>query len=252
MWRPYRQLRITKSKRWLSNLSLVALNTVLLRLLFPTASVGLALHASQSGLGVFNWLSLPPVLELAAAVVLLDLIIYLQHRLFHAVPVLWRFHRMHHVDLDFDVTTGLRFHPGEIVLSQLIKFAAIAGLGASPLAVLIFEVVLNVSSMFSHSNVHLQDALDRGLRRLIVTPDMHRVHHSCKRHEYNRNFGFNLSCWDRLLGTYLPRSEEEGRSMNIGLNEMRDPAVCASIRGMLLLPFYKPEKVTPGKSEPFV
>lgn len=156
--------------------------------------------------------------------ILLDLVIYLQHVMFHAVPALWRLHRMHHADLDFDVTTGARFHPVEIILSMAIKLAAVAALGASALAVLIFEVLLNATAMFNHGNVELPAALDRILRRFIVTPDMHRVHHSVVPSETNSNFGFNLPWWDRLLGTYREAPAAGQQGMTVGLEYFRDPA----------------------------
>ncbi|MEK6593681.1 MAG: sterol desaturase family protein, partial [Pseudomonadota bacterium] len=170
-------------------------------------------------------------------IVALDFIIYLQHVTFHAVPVLWRLHRMHHADLDFDVTTGSRFHPIEIALSMLIKFAAIVLLGAPVVAVVLFEVILNAMAMFNHSNVRIPLFIDRALRWFIVTPDMHRIHHSVVRRETDSNYGFNLALWDRLLGTYRPHPSAGQEAMIIGLPEFRDPAQCATFSGMLALPF---------------
>ena len=200
------------------------IDTLAVRVLFPTAAVGVALVGEARGWGLLNVIALPTWLEVAAAVVLLDLAIYFQHVLFHAVPVLWRLHRMHHADLEFDVTTGLRFHPVEIVLSMVIKFAVVAALGAPAIAVLIFEVLLNATSMFNHSNIRMPAGFDRALRWLVVTPDMHRVHHSIDMRETNSNFGFNLPWWDRLFGTYRPQPAAGHEGMTLGVKEFRDPA----------------------------
>ena len=234
---PRRALTVSKTVRWASNLGLVALNTVLLRLVFPTAAVGAALLAEQRGWGLLHQVELPYWLAVAGAVVALDLAIYLQHVMFHAVPALWRLHRVHHADLDFDLTTGARFHPIEIGLSMLIKLAMVVLLGAPALAVLVFEVLLNATAMFNHSNVRLPAGVDRVLRWLVVTPDMHRVHHSVEDDETNSNFGFNLPWWDRLLGTYRaqPRAGHEG--MTLGIRGYRDPREVDRLPGMLALPF---------------
>jgi len=234
---PRRALTASKALRWASNLSLVALNSVLLRLLFPAAAMGMALLAAERHWGLLNNVSLPAGLEIIAAVVALDFAIYLQHVMFHAVPALWRLHRVHHADLDFDVTTGARFHPIEIVLSMLIKFAVIAVLGPAPLAVLIFEVLLNATAMFNHSNVRIPLGIDRALRWLVVTPDMHRVHHSIEDHETNSNFGFNLPLWDRLFGTYKDQPDAGHDGMTIGIRDLRAPRLAAALPGMLWLPF---------------
>jgi sterol desaturase/sphingolipid hydroxylase (fatty acid hydroxylase superfamily) len=234
---PRRRLRIPKTMRWTNNLGLVALNTLLLRLLFPAAAVGMAAFAARQGWGVFNYLDAPYLLGLAVSVVVLDFVIWLQHVMVHAVPLLWRLHRVHHADLDYDLTTGARFHPIEIVLSMLIKFTTIAVLGPPVLAVLIFEVLLNTTAMFNHGNLRLPRRLDRVLRWLVVTPDMHRVHHSVEDDEANSNFGFNLPWWDRLFGTYRdqPRGGHEG--MSIGIHGFRDPKTVQHLPGMLALPF---------------
>lgn len=202
---PRRLQGITRIRRWPSNLGIVLLDTIVVRILFPTSAVALALFAGSKGWGVFNVWPVPDWAAVVIGVVVLDLVIYLQHVLFHAVPALWRLHRMHHADLEFDVTTGARFHPIEIVLSMLIKLAVVGALGAPAIAVLVFEVLLNATAMFNHSNVRLSDHLDRVLRWIIVIPDMHRVHHSVVVRETNSNFGFNLPCWDRLFGTYQPQ-----------------------------------------------
>jgi sterol desaturase/sphingolipid hydroxylase (fatty acid hydroxylase superfamily) len=220
---PRRPQTIGRLLRWPNNLGLVVLDTVIVRLLFPLAAVGMAFLAETKGWGLFNLVHLPSWIAMVAAVLLLDLTIYGQHVTFHAVPWLWRLHRMHHADLEFDVTTGLRFHPGEIVLSMLIKLAAVLMLGAPPLAVLVFEVVLNATSMFNHGNVRLPSAIDRVLRLIVVTPEMHRVHHSIDRRETDSNFGFNLPWWDRLFGTYRTQPALGHERMTIGIPAFRDP-----------------------------
>ncbi len=234
---PRRVLTVSKGMRWFNNLSLVFLNSFLLRLVFPAAAVGMAVFVNQQGWGLLNYYSPPFLLAVVIAVVAMDFVIYLQHVLVHAVPLLWRFHRLHHADLDYDVTTGARFHPVEIFLSMLIKFATIVVLGPPVVAVVIFEVILNAMAMFNHANVRLSLGLDKALRLLVVTPDMHRVHHSVEDDEANSNFGFNLSIWDRLFGTYReqPRAGHEG--MIIGIRKHRDPKWVSWLPGMLWLPF---------------
>src|SRR3989454_9618231 len=202
LFTPRRPQAIGRNWRWPNNLGVVAVDVLLVRILLPITAVGLALFAEARGIGLFNMIALPMWVSIPASVILLDLAIYLQHVLFHAVPALWRLHRMHHADLAFDVTTGLRFHPIEILLSMLLKLAVIAALGAPAVAVLIFEVLLNATSMFNHGNVRIPERFDRVLRWLVVTPDMHRVHHSVLPRETNSNFGFNLPWWDRLFRTY--------------------------------------------------
>ena len=219
---PRRKQAIGRGWRWPNNLGVVATNTLLVRILFPTTAVGLALLAQTRGFGLFNVIALPAWIGVAASVVILDLAIYLQHVLFHAVPALWRLHRMHHADLEFDVSTGLRFHPIEILLSMLIKFAVVAALGAPALSVLIFEVLLNATSMFNHANVRIPLGIDRVLRWLVVTPDMHRVHHSILARETNSNFGFNSPWWDRLFGTYRAQPAAGHEAMTIGIEQFRD------------------------------
>ncbi|WP_322789156.1 sterol desaturase family protein [Thiohalocapsa halophila] len=212
---PRRVRLLTRLQRWSSNLGLVVLNTVLLRLLFPAAAVGMALSVNAQGWGLLNALAWPFWAEVLLAVVVLDFAIWVQHVLFHAVPALWRLHRVHHADLDYDLTTGARFHPLEIILSMLIKFAVIAALRPPVVAVILFEVILNAMAMFNHANVSLPPGVERPLRWLVVTPDMHRVHHSIEDDETNSNFGFNLSWWDRLLGTYRaqPRAGQQGETI---------------------------------------
>lgn len=219
---PRRRREIPRVLRWTNNLALVALDTAILRLLFPVLAVGLAGIAQARGFGLFNMVEAPPWLAILASIVLLDLVVYLQHVLFHAVPGLWRLHRVHHADLEIDVTTGLRFHPIEILLSMAIKLAAVAALGAPPVAVLLFEVILNGMAMFNHANVKLPERVDRALRLVLVTPDMHRVHHSIVPAETNSNYGFNLSWWDRLLGTYRPQPVAGHEGMTIGIELFRE------------------------------
>ena len=221
---PRRQLTVGRWRRWPGNVGVVVIDAVLLRILFPTAAVGLALVAEGNGWGLLNLVARPDWLAILVAIVLLDLVIYTQHVLFHAVPLLWRLHRMHHADLDIDVTTGVRFHPVEILLSMVIKLGAVVVLGAPALGVMIFEVLLNATSMYNHSNVRLPLGVDRWLRRILVTPDMHRVHHSVVRQETNSNFGFNLPWWDRLFGTYRDQPAGGHQAMTIGLAQFRDPS----------------------------
>lgn len=234
---PRRALLVAKGKRWFANLGIVLINTVMVRLAAPAAAVGIALAAEQRGAGLLHMVEWPPLLEIVLAVLVLDLAIYLQHVMFHAVPLLWRLHRMHHADLDFDVTTGTRFHPVEMLLSLGIKAAMIFLTGAPVAAVLLFEILLNVTAMFNHSNIRMPVGVDAVLRLFVVTPDMHRVHHSLDAEETNRNFGFNLPWWDRLFGTYRdqPRLGHDG--MVIGTPAFRDARQCASLGGMLLMPF---------------
>src|SRR5216684_861132 len=214
---PRRHQAVERPLRWSSNLGLVVLDTVLVRILVPTTAVGIALLAEERGWGLFHSFVPPSWLAILTSVIVLDLAIYLQHVLFHAVPALWRLHRMHHADLAFDVTTGFRFHPIEILLSMLIKLATIAALGPPAIAVLVFEVLLNATSMFNHANVLIPPTFDHVLRWVVVTPDMHRVHHSIRSSETNSNFGFNLPWWDRLFGTYRhePSAGQEGMTIGI-------------------------------------
>lgn len=240
MWEllaPRRKLTVSKAFRWSNNITLVILNTLLLRVFFPVAAVGLAASASQQGLGLFNNIDVAYPLAVIVSVVVLDAAIYMQHVMVHAVPLFWRLHRVHHADLDFDVTTGARFHPIEIILSMLIKFAVILLLGPPVLAVIIFEILLNGMAMFNHSNITIPRPVDRVLRWLVVTPDMHRVHHSIEHDEANSNFGFNLSIWDRLFGTYRAQPRGGHENMIIGIDTFRDKEKVARLDGLLILPF---------------
>ncbi len=220
---PRRARSHSRKARWPSNLGIVVLNSLLARALFPVAAVGIAAMGEANGSGLFNTIGWPLWLAIIVSVILLDFAIYLQHVLFHAVPTLWRLHRMHHADTDIDVTNGARFHPIEIVLSMGIKMAIVAALGAPAIAVLMFEVLLNATAMFNHANLKLPAKLDVALRLFVVTPDMHRVHHSVEPHETNSNFGFNLPWWDYLMGTYTAQPEAPHQAMTIGLPTFRNP-----------------------------
>jgi sterol desaturase/sphingolipid hydroxylase (fatty acid hydroxylase superfamily) len=237
MLAPRRELTAGKPPRWASNFGLVFLNSFLLRLVAPLGAVGVSIAAKRLGWGLFNAVAAPPWLSITASVVLLDFAIYLQHVMFHAVPLFWRLHMVHHADLDIDVSTGVRFHTAEILLSFGIKSAVILLLGPPAVAVLIFEVLLNATSMFNHSNVRMPLWLDRVLRWLVVTPDMHRVHHSWHRPETNSNFGFNHPWWDRLCGTYRDQPVDGHVGMTIGLTELRDEREVDRLHRMLWLPF---------------
>jgi len=220
---PRRRREIPRLIRWSNNFGIVIVDTILVRLAFPIVAVALAIIAAERGWGLFNVVDFPFWLAFVLSVLALDLAIYLQHVLVHAVPALWRLHRMHHADLEFDVSTGLRFHPAEILLSMGIKLAVVAALGPPAIAVLVFEVLLNATSMFNHANFRIPERIDRVLRLFVVTPDMHRVHHSIHPSETNSNFGFNLPWWDRLLGTYRPQPREGHEGMTIGIEQFRTP-----------------------------
>jgi sterol desaturase/sphingolipid hydroxylase (fatty acid hydroxylase superfamily) len=221
---PRRARAVVRRGRWPSNMTLVVLNTRIIRLVLPMTAVGVAVIAEERGWGLLHAVGpIPAMLAVAVAILLLDLAVYLQHVLFHAVPILWRVHRVHHADIDVDVTTGSRFHPVEILLSMLIKFVAISALGASPMAVLLFEVFLNVGSLFNHANLRLPLGPDRVLRLFVVTPDMHRVHHSAWAVETNTNFGFTFPWWDHFCGTYRAQPAAGHGAMTVGLTCFRDP-----------------------------
>lgn len=218
---PRRRQEIPRVIRWTNNLGLVVIDTIVLRLSFPILAVGLAVIAQDRGWGLFNIIEAPEWVAVLVSIIVLDLVIYLQHVMFHAVPALWRLHRMHHADLEFDVTTGLRFHPVEILLSMGIKLAVVVALGPPAVAVPIFEVLLNATAMFNQSNIRLPMLVDRFLRLIVVTPDMHRIHHSIIPEETNSNFGFNLPWWDRLLGTYKAQPKAGHEGMTIGIEQFR-------------------------------
>ena len=234
---PRRVLTVSKLTRWLNNIALVFLNSIIVRLLFPAAAVGVASYAAQHQWGLLHQFPIDFPFAVLLSIVVLDFVIYLQHVMLHAVPLLWRLHRVHHADLDYDVSTGARFHPFEIILSMLLKFAAIVVIGPPVIAVIIFEVLLNGLSMFNHGNVELPKKLDALLRLLVVTPDMHRVHHSIEENEANSNFGFNLSCWDRLFGTYRAQPRQGHIKMTVGIRKHRSLKQVTGLPGILLLPF---------------
>lgn len=234
---PRRKLTVSKTLRWTNNIGLVFFNSFILRILFPAAAIGVAISAKEQGLGLFNVYVVSPYISVIASVIIMDFVIYLQHVLVHAVPVLWRLHRVHHADPDYDVTTGARFHTIEIILSMLIKFATILLLGPPVIAVILFEIILNATAMFNHSNIGLPDGLDRALRWFLVTPDMHRVHHSVEDDEANSNFGFSLTWWDRLFGTYRDQPRGGHQGMTIGIHKFRDTKDVTWLTGMLTLPF---------------
>lgn len=234
---PRRLLTVNKPWRWTSNLALVGINSVLVRLVLPISAVSTAALAAETHWGLFNRSAWPPWLEFAMAVVLLDFAMYLQHVMSHAVPAFWKFHQVHHADLDFDVTTGLRFHTVEILLSMVLKVAVVAALGPPVWSVLTFEVLINAASMFNHSNIRIPVLLESVLRLLVVTPEMHRVHHSVIAAETNSNFGFNLPWWDFVLGTYRSQPVDGHERMQIGLKQLRNEQQVERLPGMLLLPF---------------
>ena len=238
---PRRPLVRSKAARWGNNLALVALNGIIVRVLFPAGAVGVAVFAEGRGWGLLGLVALPPWLEGSLAIIALDLVVWTQHVLVHAIPVLWRLHRVHHADPDYDLTTGARFHPLEIVLSMVIKFGSIVLIGPAVVAVILFEVLLNATSMFNHGNVRLPAALDRGLRLVFVTPDMHRVHHSVEDDETNSNFGFNLTWWDFLFGTaHLP----DHWPKRYGTVEFQPPE---DYLGQLAYPFRRRGRATPNR-----
>lgn len=241
---PRRQLTAKRRVRWTSNLTLVLINTAVIRLIFPTLAVGTAEIAAANGWGLLNVWALPAWVCIPIAILALDCLIYGQHVMFHAVSPLWRLHMMHHSDLDFDTTTGVRFHPIEIAISMGLKIVAVLALGAPPVAVILFELLLNGTSLFNHGNVRLPTGVDRLLRLLVVTPDMHRVHHSIHRQETNSNFGFNFPWWDRLFGTYRQQPSEGHTGMTIGLEQFRNPSRLG-LHHLLLMPFVDPTGTYP-------
>jgi sterol desaturase/sphingolipid hydroxylase (fatty acid hydroxylase superfamily) len=246
---PKRDLSAPKSRRWVTNLAIVGLDSLLVRLMdwlprilgniiLPLAAVATAIWAEGRNIGLFNWLMLPSWVEIIAAIVIFDFAIWLQHLASHKIPMLWGFHQVHHADRDIDVTTAIRFHPVEIGLSMLYKMVWVVILGPAPLAILLFEVILNAGALFSHANVALPAPLDRLLRQLIVTPDMHRIHHSIIRREHDSNYGFNLSIWDRLFGTYVDQPKDGHQGMTIGLAPYQNAAP-TTLKWSLTVPFRK-------------
>ncbi|MFN0114442.1 MAG: sterol desaturase family protein [Paracoccaceae bacterium] len=218
---PFRRAEVPRLLRWSNNLALVVIDGAVVRLVFPVLAVGAAVWAAERGIGLFNLAGPGGWVAGLLAFLALDLIIWVQHRVFHAVPLLWRLHRMHHADLEVDVTTGIRFHPGEILISMAIKIATVAALGAPPAAVLAFEIVLSATSLFSHANLRLPVNVERALGQVFVTPAMHRIHHSIRREETDSNFGFNLSLWDRLFRTYRAAPDGGPEGLTFGLPDFR-------------------------------
>ena len=231
---------LSRKQRWPANLGLVVLGALVSRLILTLAAFEVSLWASSGHFGLFKQISLPLWASVTCSIVILDCAVYWQHRLFHAVPFLWRIHKVHHADLDLDATSGARFHPMEIAISLCIKLAVIAFLGAPALGVILFEVILNGMAMFNHANLFLPICLDGSLRAIFVTPDMHRVHHSTDKIEHNQNFGFNLSLWDRIFRTYQAQPQRGHQGMGIGLEEYREPSQAAAIRSLMSMPFEKP------------
>jgi sterol desaturase/sphingolipid hydroxylase (fatty acid hydroxylase superfamily) len=238
---PRRARSQPRTTRWFTNLAIIILDrgvVWLIALALPLLAVGAALDAGVQGWGLLNLIALPFWAEVLTAILILDFAIWFQHLVFHKVPVLWRFHRMHHADRDFDVTTALRFHPVEIAASMLIKIGVVYLIGAPAAAVILFEILLNGSAMFNHANMRLPLGLDRALRMVLVTPDMHRVHHSVIRHEHDSNYGFALSVWDRLFRTYTAQPEGGHEGMTIGLAPWQDDRP-SRLGWCLWLPFQK-------------
>ena len=233
---PRRPLSTSKITRWISNLGMVMIDSITVRLVFPAALTGVAILAQQRGWGLFNQLELSDVSKIIFSVLILDLAIYLQHVMFHSAPLLWRLHMVHHSDMDIDVTTGVRFHPIEIMLSLGIKMMAVILIGAPPASVLIFEIILNGTSMFNHGNVRYSQRIDSFLRLLVVTPEMHRVHHATIRWETNSNLGFNFPWWDRLFGTYRDQPAKGHLEMTIGLDQYKEPQKL-TLPWLIVLPF---------------
>jgi len=245
IWSPRRSLVYSKAKRWLVNIGITATNALILRLFVPILATGMAAQATVNGWGLLNMIDLPVWLEIILAVIVLDLLIYLQHLLVHAVPVLWRLHMVHHIDLDYDVTTGARFHPVEILFSMAVKLAAVFLLGPAVVAVIIFEILLNVTAMFNHGNFRLPLELDRVMRLFVVTPDMHRVHHSIRIEETNSNYGFNLPWWDHLFGTYRAQPQAGHDLMTIGITPYSSSPPLGFFSA-LALPFVSRRNEYPG------
>jgi sterol desaturase/sphingolipid hydroxylase (fatty acid hydroxylase superfamily) len=245
---PRREGGVAARPRRVANLSLVALNTALARIALPAGAVGVALIGESRGLGLLRNVEVPGVLALVVGVVVLDLAIYFQHRLFHALPLLWRFHRIHHADRAFDLTTGFRFHPIEIAISLAIKVAVLLAFGVSAGAVLVFEVLLSTTALFNHANVAMPRTLDAWLRWIVVTPDMHRVHHSVVVRETNSNFGFNLPWWDRLFGTYRAQPEAGHSGVTIGLPTLQAERP-HELRWALAAPFWRGQSESPLRDD---
>ena len=238
---PRRQLNFSKPVRWYSNIGIVFFNSLVLKLIFPIMATGLAFFAMGKGWGLFNNIELPFFIRVVTSMLLLDGAIYIQHAMFHSLPLLWRFHRMHHTDMDLDVSSGARFHPVEIIISMGIKLSVIVVPGPPVTAVILFEVLLNFTAMFNHGDIYISPKIDRILRCFVVTPDMHRVHHSVSAKETNSNFGFNFPWWDTMFGTYKAQPEKGHSSMTIGISKFRNPENL-HLHRMLIQPFINEKK----------
>jgi len=236
--KPKRDLRFNRKKRWPTNFVLMTINSLFIVVLVPFSTASVALFVNQNHWGLFNMVSLSYEWALIFSIIILDFIIYSQHLIFHNVPFLWRLHQIHHIDQDMDVTTGARFHPIEILISFLLKCVFVVLLGVSAMAILIFEIILNGLAMFNHSNIQMPKSIDKVLRILVVTPDMHRVHHSVISEELNTNYGFNLSVWDRIFGTYLAQPSQGHQNMTIGLRKFQN-SQNTDLSTLLIIPFIK-------------
>jgi len=236
---PFRKRKVQRSLRWKNNILILLMDSIILRLLFPAAAVGIAIYAENIGFGLFHHITVSFIPLLIISIILLDLTIYAQHVFFHYNQILWKVHRMHHTDLDVDVTTGFRFHPMEIVLSMVIKSVVIFLLGTPVIAVILFEIILNGLAMFNHSNIKFNRTFDKYLRLIIVTPDMHRIHHSTIIRETNSNFCFNLPWWDRIFKTYIDQPKKGHNNMTIGLKKFETKELCSHLWNMLKTPFIK-------------
>jgi sterol desaturase/sphingolipid hydroxylase (fatty acid hydroxylase superfamily) len=234
---PTRELLISKAKRWFHNIGLVFFNSILLRILFPTAVIGVSVYANNNNIGLFNLLELSTFVSIVLSIFILDFIIYFQHRFFHTIDFFWKFHKVHHCDMDYDLSTGFRFHPIEIVFSMCIKMFFVLILGVPIVAVLIFEILLSTLAVFHHSNIHIPNKIDKILKLFIVTPNMHRIHHSINYEELNSNYGFNLTIWDRMFKTYTSKPSNAYSKMKIGLKNFQDEKKTVSILAMLKIPF---------------
>ena len=234
---PRRTLIISKSKRWFNNIVLIIIDTLTLKILFPFVAIGTSIYASQKGIGLFNILDFSFLSSIILSIILLDFIIYWQHRLFHKIDFFWKFHKVHHSDMDYDLTTALRFHPIEIIISMSIKMFFVLLLGVPLIAIMLFEILLNALAMFNHSNIHIFKPLDKLLRYFLVTPDMHRIHHSIYIQELNSNYGFNISLWDRIFKSYTQEPKKDYKIMTIGLKNLQDEKKTVSIFAILKLPF---------------
>ncbi len=236
---PKKELLLSKFKRWVNNISVVVINSFLLKLIFASSAISISIYTSENNIGLLNFFEIPFFFSVTLSIILLDLIIYFQHRLFHEVDFFWKFHKVHHSDMDYDVTTGFRFHPIEIIISMLIKIVSIFILGVPVIAVVVFEIILSSLALFNHSNIKLSNLLDKNLRYFVVTPDMHRIHHSIHSNELNSNYGFNLSVWDRVFNSYTSKPKDGYEKMTIGLKEFNNKTETVSILDILSLPFRK-------------